>query len=241
MAICRAADSGLASPEPIQLSHFACRAGSGAVCARIGELSHCTSFDNRERVVFVTMRQTTRSLRICAHSKLQLEFGCYGPLMGRLLAFVLRPGPGCAAAFSLCVPLQQPLIQAGPHGRSVSGCRPGGHGHSGNVAGCGPLQPWPRLLAGGTATAVAVCRSKSISQVPRSRVLGEQYSSESNSRCCSAAAQARRCSWWRWGSSRGTWRCTSSTAPRPRCGAGRCQALRLGRRHMNFCVFEYVG
>lgn len=37
-AVCRAADGGLASSEPIQLSHFVCRAGSGAVCARIGAL-----------------------------------------------------------------------------------------------------------------------------------------------------------------------------------------------------------
>ncbi len=35
-AVCRAADGGLASSEPIQLSHFVCRAGSGAVSARIG-------------------------------------------------------------------------------------------------------------------------------------------------------------------------------------------------------------
>lgn len=35
-AMCRAADGGLASSEPIQLSHFVCRAGSGAVGARIG-------------------------------------------------------------------------------------------------------------------------------------------------------------------------------------------------------------
>lgn len=123
MAICRAADSGLASPEPIQLSHFTCRAGSGAVCARIGELSHCTrSFDNRTRTVFVTMRQTTSLLRICAHSKLHLEFECYGHLMGRLLAFLLQPQTWVCCGITSCVPLQQPLMKAGLHGRSVVTC-----------------------------------------------------------------------------------------------------------------------
>ena len=36
VAVCRAGDAGLASPEPVQLSHFVCRVGSGAVAARIG-------------------------------------------------------------------------------------------------------------------------------------------------------------------------------------------------------------
>lgn len=36
VAICHVAESGLSSPDPVQLSHFLCRAGSGAVMVRIG-------------------------------------------------------------------------------------------------------------------------------------------------------------------------------------------------------------
>ena len=36
-ALCRASDTGLAASQPISLSRFVCRAGSGAVSARIGE------------------------------------------------------------------------------------------------------------------------------------------------------------------------------------------------------------
>ena len=35
-AVCRTPDGGLQPPEGIQISHYICRAGSGAVCARIG-------------------------------------------------------------------------------------------------------------------------------------------------------------------------------------------------------------
>ena len=35
-AVCRTPEGGLLPVEGVQLSHFICRAGSGAVCARIG-------------------------------------------------------------------------------------------------------------------------------------------------------------------------------------------------------------
>ena len=35
-AVCRTPEGGLLPAEGVQLSHFICRAGSGAVCARIG-------------------------------------------------------------------------------------------------------------------------------------------------------------------------------------------------------------
>lgn len=43
--MCRAGSGGLSSSEPIQLSHFVCRAGSSAISARIGTLRLvCTSW-----------------------------------------------------------------------------------------------------------------------------------------------------------------------------------------------------